>query len=464
MRIVIDMQGAQTESRFRGIGRYTMSLAQAIVRNRGKNEVILALSGLFPDTIEPIRIAFDGLLPQENIRVWYTPDQVREQYPGNTWRREVAECIREAFLANLKPDIIHICSFFEGYVDDAVTSIGRFDETTLVSVTLYDLIPLLNPNYYLKSNPANEQHYLRKIDYLYRASLLLAISESSRKEALINLGLPEDKVVNISTAADAHFRPVSVSEEQVQILQRKFGLKRPFVLYTGGADKRKNLHCLICAYAKLSTELRTSHQLVFVGLLYESELLILKRAAKSAGLAEDELIFTGYVSEDELIRLYNLCKLFVFASWHEGFGLPVLEAMACGRAVISANTSSLPEVIGRKDMQFDPFSEQSISDKMAEVLSDDVFRTELASHGLERAKLFSWDISAQRAISAMENLTKKGKLTKEEKHPMLMSNRSTSDITSMLIDEISNLIPHPVDEKILFSLSQVIAFSIPDGS
>ena len=73
MRIVIDMQGAQTESRFRGIGRYTLSFAQAIVRNRGEHEVILALSGLFPDTIEPIRAAFDGLLPQENIRVWYAP-------------------------------------------------------------------------------------------------------------------------------------------------------------------------------------------------------------------------------------------------------------------------------------------------------------------------------------------------------------------------------------------------------
>ena len=78
MRIVIDMQGAQTESRFRGIGRYTLSLAQAIVRNRGDHEILLALSGLFPDTIETLRAAFDGLLPQENIRVWNAPGPVRE--------------------------------------------------------------------------------------------------------------------------------------------------------------------------------------------------------------------------------------------------------------------------------------------------------------------------------------------------------------------------------------------------
>ena len=114
MRIVIDMQGAQTESRFRGIGRYTLSFAQAVVRNRGEHEVFLALSGLFPDTVEPIRAAFDGLLPQENIRVWHAPGPVKEEHPGNDARRETAELIREAFLASLNADVIHICSLFEG--------------------------------------------------------------------------------------------------------------------------------------------------------------------------------------------------------------------------------------------------------------------------------------------------------------------------------------------------------------
>ena len=114
MRLVIDMQGAQTASRFRSIGRYTLSLAQAIARNRGQHEVFLALSGLLPNTIEPIRAAFDGLLPQENILVWYAPGPVRGCEPGNAWRREAAEHIREAFLASLRPDVVHITSLFEG--------------------------------------------------------------------------------------------------------------------------------------------------------------------------------------------------------------------------------------------------------------------------------------------------------------------------------------------------------------
>ena len=189
MRIVIDLQGAQTESRFRGIGRYTLAFAQGVLRNRGEHEILLVLSGLFPDTIEPIRAAFRGLLPAQNILVWHAPGPVQEGQPGNSCRREVAELLREAFLASLQPDLIHICSLFEGYSDDAVTSIGRFDTGTPVSVILYDLIPLLNPEQYLKPNPAYERYYLRKIESLQRAALYLAISDFARLEAIDALGL-----------------------------------------------------------------------------------------------------------------------------------------------------------------------------------------------------------------------------------------------------------------------------------
>jgi len=212
MRIVIDMQGAQTESRFQGIGRYTMSFSQAIARRRGEHEIILALNGLFPDTIEPIRAAFDDLLPQENIRVWYAPGPVRECQPGNDSRRETAELIREAFLASLAPDVIHVCSLFEGYIDDAVTSIGRFDDTALVSVTLYDLIPLLNPDHYLMPNPLFAEYYQRKLEYFKRAALSLAISDASRQEGLAHIGLPADRVVNTSAAMEADFQPIRVDD------------------------------------------------------------------------------------------------------------------------------------------------------------------------------------------------------------------------------------------------------------
>ncbi|MDD2768536.1 MAG: glycosyltransferase family 1 protein [Methylococcus sp.] len=404
MRIVIDMQGAQTESRFRGIGRYTLSFAQAVVRNRGEHDIILALSGLFPDTIEPIRAAFDDLLPQENIRVWHAPGPVREGVAGNESSREVAELLREAFLNSLQPDVIHISSMFEGYVDDAVTSIGRFDQSTKVSVTLYDLIPLLNPDKYLNSNPDYAQHYLRKFAELKRAEIFLAISEFACQEGIDYLGIPEQKVVNVSAAIEPHFQPRTFNADTILQLRAKLGINRPFILCASSADEHKNLPRLVEAYAALPSILRDGHQLVFAGKMPVGNIELFRQLAESAGLRADELVFSGYISDEELLQLYNLCQLFVFPSWHEGFGLPALEAMACGAPVIGANTSSLPEVIGLDEALFDPHDVKAITAKLAQVLEDDDFRAGLRAHGLQQAKQFCWDRTAKRAISVWESL------------------------------------------------------------
>jgi len=402
MRILIDMQGAQSESRFRGIGRYTLSLTKAIVRNRGKHEIILALNGMFSDTTATIRADFENLLPQENIFVWYAPAPVRQSVPDNAWRSQIAELLREAFIASLNPDVVYLSSLFEGYVDDALTSICQFDKVTPVCVTFYDLIPLLNPDSYFKPNPNYEKYYRKKIGYLSKANLLLSISESSRQEGLSCLDVEDNNIVNISTAADGCFCPISIDAGREQNLRKKFGLIRPFVLYTGGADERKNLSRLIRAYAKLSLTIRETHQLVFAGNMSEGQVYLLRAEAKSAGLHADELCFTGYVSDDDLVGLYNLCKLFVFPSWHEGFGLPALEAMSCGAAVIAANTSSIPEVIGFKDALFDPYSSDAIAQKISDALTDEAFRNSLIEFGKTQSVKFSWDGCARRAISAFE--------------------------------------------------------------
>ena len=420
MRIVIDMQGAQTESRLRGIGRYTLAFAQAVVRNRGEHEVLLALNGLFPDTIEPIRAAFDELLPQENIRVWDAPGPVKEIEEGNDVRRETAELIREAFLASLLPDIIHISSLFEGYVDDAVTSIGLFDSETPVSVILYDLIPQLNPDKYLNPNPRYAAYYERKINSLRQAKLMLAISEHSRQEGLHALSGNSAPIINVSTAIGDEFRPIQVSPIQSAALLKRIGIARATVLYTGGADERKNLPRLIQAWAMLPALLRQKHQLVLAGAMWEGHVSELRQIANEQELQPDELIFIGYVTDTELVQLYNLCKLFVFPSWHEGFGLPALEAMACGAPVIGANTSSLPEVIGLDEALFDPFDVADIAQKMTQALDDENFRTRLQSHGLQQAKNFSWDETAKRAIRSWEDLAK----TPEQPTPIWQTVRS----------------------------------------
>lgn len=402
MRIVIDLQAAQsTGSRHRGIGRYSLSLALAMVRNRGTHEILIALNGLFPETIDFLRSRFAGLLPAENIRVWHAPGPVSGLEAGNDWRRQSAELVREAFLASLKPDIVHVSSLFEGLVDDAVATISTFSNQIPTAVTLYDLIPYVHRQVYLEDK-AIEAWYLRKLESLRRADLWLAISESSRQEGITYLGLDDKRSFNISTDADPHFRRLEISAASEESLRQRYALPRPLVMYTGGIDHRKNIDGLIRAFARLPAALRRTHQLAIVCSIQEQDRRMLTELAAQQGLDEDEIVCTGFIPEDDLVALYNLCRLFVFPSWHEGFGLPALEAMRCGAPVIAADTSSLPEVIGWSDALFDPHDDQAIAAAMIRGLTDSAFRTELVNREREQAGKFSWEESARRAIAAME--------------------------------------------------------------
>jgi glycosyltransferase involved in cell wall biosynthesis len=403
MRIVIDLQGAQTESRFRGIGRYSLSLALAMVQHAGDHEISLVLNAAFPERLPELRQAFDRFIPSERLRVFHVPTPIAEHNPANAWRARAAEKLREHFIQRLRPDVVLVTSMFEGLSDDAVTSIGTLPRTVPTASILYDLIPLVHHHPYL-DNPVIEAWYKNKLDHLRRADVLLAISESSRQEAIRYLDFPAEAAVNISTAADPHFQPIHIGPEQAAVMRERYGLHRPFVMYTGGIDHRKNIEALISAYAKLPEPLRVAHQLAVVCAIQPSSRAELDGLAKTQGLQPDELVLTGFVPEDDLVTLYNLATLFVFPSKHEGFGLPVLEAMACGAPTIGSNTTSVPEVIGWDEALFDPASEQSMTSKMAQVLTDEGLRGRLREYGLQQAAKFSWDTSATRAISALEAL------------------------------------------------------------
>ena len=460
MRIVIDLQGAQGDSRTRGIGRYSLSIAQAMVRNRGSHEVIIALNGLFTETIEPIRAAFDGLLPQENIRVWHAEGPVHPLDPSNTWRRHTAELMREAFLASLQPDIVHITSLFEGFVDDAVHSIGLIPAKIPTAVILYDLIPLIQSDVYLKQNTTYEAFYREKLAYLKRSDLYLCISESSRQECIKYLNATSEQAVDISAASDAHFKPVHTSMVEERSLRNKFKLNHPFLMYSGASDERKNHLRLIKAFSLLPFALRKNYQLAIVGHIQNYRREKFEEYIKLCGLEKNDVVITGRVTDEEMVRLYNLCELFVFPSWHEGFGLPALEAMSCGAPVIAANTSSLPEVIGRADALFDPFNEKAIAQKIAEVLTDDNLRNDLARHGLQQAQKFSWEESAKRAISAFENFYKK----QQHESACVKGEKSKSTSLSWLMESIAKLSNPPFEEHDWLKAAQAIAQNYPQST
>lgn len=402
MHIVIDLQGAQASNRHRGIGRYSMALALALARlAKPLHRISLALNGTFTDTIDPIRRAFASLVTREDIHVWlpltpaYAPD------PANLWRRAASEAYYEAFLRHLRPEMVLITSLFEGIGEDVIVSVNQSDIAVPSAVVLYDLIPLIHKDPYL-ANPAAAVWYHNRLAHLQRADLLLAISAASRQEAIDYLGTNPEQVVNISSAIDGQFKPLRYTIEETQTLRAKYGLQRPFVMYTGGIDYRKNIEGLITAFAALPKHLRQGYQLAVVCSTQEPDRKRLIAWATQQSLKADELVLTGFVSDGDLLALYNLCTLFVFPSWHEGFGLPLLEAMACGAPSIASNRSSLPEVMGWDEALFDPLDVRAIASAIERGLTDTEFRIALKAHGLKQAAKFSWDATAARALEAME--------------------------------------------------------------
>ncbi len=451
MRIVIDMQGAQSESRFRGIGRYSMSLALAIARNAGEHEIWLALNAAFPESILDIRHAFKGLIPQEHIRVFEVPLPIEEYNPNNRPRTRVAELLYEHFLEQLNPDVVLISSLFdEGYTSSAVISVGKIPTTYKTTAILYDLIPFLNPKSYLPENNIYN-YYMRRVESLKNVDLLLSISKSSKKEAVEALKISETKISNISTAVDKSFCHMNLEKDKIQELHSKYSITRKIVMYApGGFDIRKNFESLILAYSQLPQDLRNIYQLIIVSKIQDDNRYKLNSFAQEVGLAKDELILTGYVPNEDLISLYNSTTLFVFPSKHEGFGLPVLEAMACGAPVIGSNTTSIPEVIGLDNALFDPNSSKSITNKIQEALENHTFREKLKEHAKSQVKLFSWDISAKLALKSIDAI-----FTKKVSEKSVENKNIIKSISKIY----TNLTPSESD---LVQIASCLAFNIPN--
>jgi glycosyltransferase involved in cell wall biosynthesis len=396
LRIVVDLQACQTASRARGIGRYTLAFVDALLRQRGPHEILLVLNAAFPDAVASIRYRFASDLPAERIVVFQTPTPVAAIDATNEWRARAAEHVREAFLASLAPDVVLVSSLFEGFVDDAVTFVSP-TRAWIEAAFLYDLIPLLRPET-LRTAGARTW-YARKMESLRRADLLLAISTHARNEAIEALGMAAERVAVVSAANTAQcFGPATSVPPPID----GFDPQRAFVLYAGGFEERKNVPNLLAAYARLPAKLRDDHGLVLAGSLDADVQRALFRHCDRLGLRRTDIALVGHVSDEALAALYRACRAFVFPSLHEGFGLPVLEAMACGAPVIASRATSIPEVIGCEDALFDPHDPEGIARLLERVLSDDAFRARLAAHGMQRARAFSWDDCALRAREALE--------------------------------------------------------------
>jgi len=408
MKIAIDLQSCQSNARHHGIGRAALSIVQQIIKQSAqKHEIWIVLNAqLNSETILEIKKKLQAILPIERIISYQVPIP-NDSKIANQHRQAAAEYIREYFIESLQIDILYITSFFEGLSDNAITSISSFSDNITVAVTQHDLIPYIQQDVYLPGREI-KHNYLKKINQLKKADLILAVSDYSKQETKQYLKIPGDKIISISSGIAQEFiNSVAINKQQKFELQTKYKLQENYLLYApSGFDERKNVKGLIKAYAQLPEKIQQQYSLVLVGkvaLVVEESLRELAKQHKVIG----DISFTGYVTDEELVLLYQQAQLFVFPSLHEGFGLPALEAMSLKIPTIGAKRTSLIEVIGLEEALFDPEDPKNIADLIEKSLTNTVYRKQLITHAEQHCKKFSWEKSAKKALQAMEKCVAK---------------------------------------------------------
>jgi glycosyltransferase involved in cell wall biosynthesis len=238
---------------------------------------------------------------------------------------------------------------------------------------------------------------------VHRAAKILTGTEYARWSILKVYGdLEEDKVVVVPYAAAPEFRPISPETAKAAVRDR-FDIRGPFILAVGDLQPRKNHVGLIRAFAKLARACpQLKQELVIAGKeTWFAEHV--RDAARASGVG-DRIRLCGFVSDGELLQLYNACDVFALPSYYEGFGLPVLEAMACGRAVVCSKTTALPEVVDGAALLFDPYAVDEIVRALVDVLVDPELRARMERLGLQRAANFSWQKTAARTLDVFREV------------------------------------------------------------
>lgn len=397
MRVLFDLQALQNSSRNRGIGRYVRNLFDALAL-RDDIELFGLLNAAMADSFDQARAHVAKMIGAERVIVFPGLQDTCEHISENKDRKKLGEAAYEAFVREFAPDVLLAGSVAEGFGDDTCLSL-RAPAAYLKSAILYDLIPFVEPDKYL-GDSKTKNWYADKIRQLESADLLLAISDSSRSEAIELLNRPAKSAVAISTAVD---RTIFTSEGEVDpSVLRRLGITKPFVMHASAIEPRKNFDGLMKAYAALPAEVRSQHQLVFVGSASHAVREELTLLAHDLGLGDDDLVLTGYVPDPELVQIYRACRLFVFPSFREGFGLPALEAMACGCPTIGSSITSVPEVIGSRAYTFDPASTAEMSTLIETLLSNQKAWSKAKSHAIRHASKFSWEGVADRAVAALK--------------------------------------------------------------
>jgi alpha-1,3-rhamnosyl/mannosyltransferase len=369
VRIGID--GRYIADHFPGIGRYTYNLAAKLPELAPDTDFVLFHNPRLLNT----RYDLGRLALNPNLRllpVDVPPRSLQEQYQLRSLAK--ALCL----------DLLHSPYYVMPYWLHCPSV-----------VTMYDLIPMIYPQHL----PHRWTAWIFRATASLatrRASQIIAISESTRKDLVHFFGASEDRITVTHLAADERFRPLDSQQRENTI--RTYGLPERYILYLGINKPHKNLAFLLQVFR----ELRTEAKLVLAG-KEDPRYPQVRDEARRLRL-DDRVVSWGEVPDSDLPLIYNGAEVFVFPSLYEGFGLPVLEAMACGTPVICSNTSSLPEIVGDAAICLHPQDRSAWVAALTEVLENQQLRAELKAKGLARAAKFSWQKAARETMAVYRSV------------------------------------------------------------
>lgn len=370
MRIGLDFTSAVHQGA--GIGRYTRGLVQALSQLHPENEYVLLVSG------RPSADALPPSLPG-NFRIRYLP--LAHRWTTVLWHRLRLPVPADLFIGRV--DIFHSPDF----VLPPLASGKKI-------LTVHDLSFFRYPQ---GAEPSLRWYLEGAVPRsVARADLLFADSQCTKKDIVDILRVPEEKVEVVYPGVDPIFQPVE-DEAEKKRMKAKYGLHAPFILSVGTIEPRKNFPGLMRGFRILREEHKIPHELVIAGApgwLYQG----IYREVDELRLGGN-VLFLGYVPDWELPALYSLAEVFAFPSFYEGFGLPPLEAMACGVPTVVSNVASLPEAVGDGALLVPPEDTEALAEALYGLLSDDALREEMRRKGLERAQRFSWQKTGEEVLA-----------------------------------------------------------------
>ncbi len=353
--------------------------AHAIGRNLTGNEVY----------VRNLLRGFDALDSESDFVVYLSEPNAAREVPQRFTTKQVSRnpFVRLGWdlsrrLREDQPDLVHV----------QYTAPVNCPSPIVVSV--HDVSYLEHPEYFRQARVMQLKVTVRRT--VQRAARILTPSEFSSRQIQKVYGVDPDKIVVVPNAVSALFRPMARETAQAQALER-FRIPGPYVLTVGDLQPRKNQVGLIAAFEQLLRERpELPHHLVLTGQDSWFAERVHEAARRSAAAAR--IHFTGFVRDEELLTLYGGCDIFVFPSFYEGFGLPIIEAMACGRAVACSNQTATVEVADGAGITFDPASTADITRAMRDLLIDAELRTRMERLGIQRAHGFQWRDAAAKTL------------------------------------------------------------------